>query len=106
MKREVKKILPTMKIDAKNENDLAFKEVEGTITQFYDVETKFGTKTICDVQSEEIGEFAMFVNNFSMEKLIEAYGDEDKNFIGKVIQTTKEVDKTFNKEMIVIKPVN
>ena len=104
-KREAKKILPTMKIDAKNENDLAFKECRATILSVVDVETKFGDKVIANLDSEELGEFAVFINNYSMEKLIEAYGNDDKNFIGKVVELAKETDSNFNKEMIVLNPV-
>lgn len=103
--RSVKKLLPTMKIDAKGENDMSFVECQADIVSFVDVETKFGDKVIANLQNAEQGEFCVFVNNYSMEKLIEAYGSDDKNFVGKIVDLKKEVDKNFNKEMIVLCPV-
>ncbi len=94
-----------MKIETKNDDDLAFQEVRATIVQVIDVETRFGDKVVANLNSEELGDFSVFVNNFSMEKLIKAYGNDDKNFIGKVVQLEKQTDDTFNKEMIVLNPV-
>lgn len=103
-KREAKKILATMKIDAKGD-DLAFQKCNATIIQIVDVETKFGDKVIANLNSEKLGDFSLFVNNYSMEKLIGAYGNDDDNFVGKVVTLTKETDKNFNKDMIVMNPV-
>ena len=94
-----------MKVDVKNENDIAFQECNATIISIIDIETRFGGKVIANMDSEAIGEFSVFVNNYSMEKLIEAYGNDDKNFIGKVVTLSKEKDTNFDKEMIVLNPV-
>ena len=93
-----------MKIDAK-EDDLAFSKVRATIISLTDIETKFGDKVVATMNSEKLGDFQIFVNNFSMEKLIEAYGNDDENFIGKVVEFSKEKDTHFNKDMIVMNPV-
>ena len=103
--REAKKILPTMKIDVKTETDLAFQKCNATIVKLNDVETKFGEKVVATMNSEKLGDFSIFVNNYSMEKLIAAYGNDDENFIGKVVTLSKEKDSNFNKEMIVLNPV-
>ena len=103
--RSVKKLLPTMKIEAKEENDLAFEECQVDIVSIEDVETKFGDKVVANVKNAEKGDFCVFVNNYSMEKLIEAYGSDDRNFIGKIVDLKKKVDDHFGKEMIVLTPV-
>ena len=103
--RSVKKLIATMKIDPKNENDLPFVKCSATIVSIVDIETKFGEKVIANLNSEEQGDFAVFVNNYSMEKLIKAYGDEDKNFVGGVVKLSKEKDANFGKEMIVLNPI-
>ena len=94
-----------MKIEVKNDTDLAFQEVRATIVQFVDVDTKFGEKIVAYLNNEELVDFSTFVNNYSMEKLIEAYGNDDKNFVGNVVELKKETDSNFGKEMIVLNPV-
>ena len=103
--RSVKKLIATMKIEAKNENDLEFVECSATIVEIKDIETKFGKKIIANLNNEVQGDFAVFVNNYSMEKLIEAYGSDDNNFVGKSVNLLKEKDANFGKEMIVLNPV-
>jgi hypothetical protein len=103
--RSVKKLVATMKIDAKGENDLAFVECQADIVSIIDIETKFGEKVVANLKNAEQGNFCVFVNNYSMEKLIEAYGTDDKNFVGKIVDLKKEVDNNFGKEMIVLNPV-
>jgi hypothetical protein len=100
-------MLPTMKIDAdkKNELDLAFKECQAVIVDIRDVETKkFGTKTVMTLESES-GKFNIFLNNYSIEKLCEKFGNDDVNWKGKLVDLKKEKDKQFNNDMIVTFPV-
>lgn len=106
-KRQPKKILPTMKIKAKKETDLAFEECQAEITSINDVETeKFGSKIVANLKrTSDDFEFAVFVNNYSIENLTEAYGEEDKNWIGKLVNLVKEEDKQFNNDMIVLTAV-
>jgi hypothetical protein len=104
--RSVKKLIATMKIEAKGDNDLPFVECQAEIVSIEDIETKFGKKVIANLNNDTQGEFAVFVNNFSMEKLIEAYGSDDNGFIGKFVNLAKEKDTTFGKEMIVLNPVD
>jgi len=101
-------MLPTMKIDAdkKNELDLAFSECQATILEIRDVETKkFGTKTVMTLDSDEKGKFNIFLNNYSIEKLCEAFGNDDVNWKGKLVNLKKEKDKQFSKDMIDTFPV-
>ena len=105
VKREEKIILPTMKVEAKDDNDVSFQEVQGTIVIIKDVETKFGTKIIMTLNNKKLGDFNVFVNNVSIGKLIKAYSDDDEAWIGKIVDLKKEQDTKFNKDMIVIYPV-
>jgi len=101
--REIKQIFPTMKIEAK-EGDLAFQVIDAIIGDVKDIETKFGSKIVCVLNNEKIGDFQVFLNNYSMEKLITAYGKDDSYFIGKIVSLSKEKDRNFDKNMIVLTP--
>lgn len=103
--RSVKKLVATMKIDAKGENDLPFVECQAEVISIVDIETKFGEKVVANLKNAEQGDFCVFINNYSMEKLIEAYGSNDKNFVGKLVDLKKETDSNFGKDMIVLYPV-
>ena len=108
MKREPKEILPTMKVkaDDKEEMDLAFQEVQATILSVKDVPTKkFGNKIVMNLENDELGKFSIFLNNYSVEKLNEAFGDEDESWIGKLVDLKQEKDKQFDNNMIVTYPV-
>lgn len=104
--REPKKILPTMKVDAKGESDLSFVECQAEITSVHDVETKkFGKKTVMSLKNDEQGEFCIFLNNYSNEQIVKAFGNDDVNWIGKLVDLKLEKDKQFDNEMIVTYPV-
>lgn len=106
MKREAKKLLPTMKVEAEAETDLSFKECQAEIKKLSDIQTKkYGIKTIATLQNDELGEFQVFVNNYSMSNLIEKFGDDDVKWIGKLVDLKQEQDKQFDNEMIVLYPV-
>lgn len=107
VKREVKELLPTMKIkaDENEELDMPFKECQAEVIFIEDIETKnFGTKTKMTLEHDN-DKFQVFINNASMGKLIEAYGDDDVAWVGKPVNLTKEVDSKYKTEMIVINPV-
>jgi len=109
MKRQAKEILPTMKIDADSENelDIPYVECQVTIEAISDVETKkYGKKTLATVRNSEAKRFNVFINNFSMQNLIDSFGDEDKAWIGKVVNLVKEKDENYDTDMIVIQPIN
>jgi len=102
--REAKKVFPTMKIEAKNDDDLSFIECEATVIDTKDVETKFGKKVVMTLYNEALNDFDVFVNNYSMEKLINAYGSNDEYFLGKIVSLSKEKDAKYKKDMIVLTP--
>ena len=104
--RKAKEIFPTMKIDASGDNSIPFKAIQGVIVETADVETKFGEsfKVVLNHQ-ESNSTFDVFVNNFSMQNLITAFGEDDVQWIGKNVELKKHTDKKYNKEMIVIHAV-
>jgi len=106
--REPKEILPTMKIDAKKdvELDLAFQKTQAEIIKIKDVQTKkFGEKIVMNLENDKLGKFCIFLNNYSVEKLNEAFGKNDESWIGKVVDLKQEKDKQFDNNMIVVYPV-
>ena len=95
-----------IKADEKNEDDIPFKKTRATIVSTEDIETKkFGDKVKANLNNEEFKDFSVFVNNTSLNNLIEAYGNDDENWVGKVVELTKNVDETFKSDMIVLNPV-
>lgn len=96
--RKANAILPTLKA-----TDLK-KPRQATIESLKDVNTKFGEKIVMTLQDGE-ETFQIFVNNYSLEKLNDAWGDDDTAYTGKLVDLKQEKDPEFNKEMIVIYPV-
>lgn len=96
--RKPSKIYPTMDV-------AGFREVQATIQEIKDVETKkFGLKPVAVL--EEAGEyFNVFLNNYSIEKLSEAYGEDDDDWKSKIVDLKLEKDSVYNKDMIVLHPV-
>ena len=105
--RKAMDIFPTMKIDASGDNSIPFKEIQCVIVESADVETKYGInfKVVLNNQESDDLTFDVFVNNFSMQNLIEAFGEDDVQWIGKIVELKKQTDKKYNKEMIVIHAV-
>ncbi len=99
-----------MKMDATGDNDMPFKPMQAVILKVEDVETKYDkgdqkkTKVVLENAKEELL-FEVFINNFSMQNLCEAYGNEDEKWIGNLVDLKEEVDKKYNKKMIVIHAV-
>lgn len=95
-----------IKADEKNNLDLVFKSCNCVILSIEDIQTtNFGIKTKMTLKNKELNDFQVFVNSFSMKKLIDIFGDEDSQWIGKNVNLTKEEDTVFNTEMIVINPL-
>ena len=64
MKREAKKIYPTMKLKTKAETDIPFQECQCEIVEIKDVETeKFGKKQVATLKNDGLGVFGVFINN-------------------------------------------
>ena len=107
MERQATILFPTMKADGSDEkeNELAFRELQADIISLNDIKTTYGEKTIIVLNNSDLNDFQLFVNNKSMENLIEAFGKEDSEWIGKIVNLKLEKDKKFNKNMIVLYPV-
>ena len=95
-----------MKVNPTTDEDIPFYECEGTIEGITDVETKYGERTVLRVMDTNKKEFSVFVNNYTLERLIDGFGAEDSKWLGKTVKLTKEKDATFGKEMIVVSPLN
>lgn len=104
--RKAKEINKTMKIIATGEDSIAFKEMQVVIKGIEDVDTKFGikAKAVLENQAEDLT-FDVFLNNFSMQNLIDAYGEDDSSWVGQIVDLKKEIDGMYKKEMIVLHPV-
>ena len=107
MKRQAKVLIPTMKADGKdeNENELEFRELQADIVNVSDIATAYGEKTIIALNNSDLGDFQIFVNNKSMGNLVEKFGDEDKTWIGRIVDLKLEQDEKFKKNMIVLYPL-
>lgn len=104
--REPKQLLPTMKLDPTDENDLEFKECEATILDIRDIKTSYGDKVVMSLQNnDDETKFEVFVNNSSITELGKGFGKDDTAWKGKSVKITKDRNKRFKKDMIVLIPV-
>jgi hypothetical protein len=102
-KRTKSEMLDTLKAD---DEDIILNLGDMQIISIKDIDTKYGEKTV--ITLEEVNsdkKVQVFVNAVSMNNLIDAYGEEDKKYIGKNVKLTIEIDEKFNKKMIVIHAV-
>jgi len=103
-KRKAKELLPTMKPkDDGEELTIPYEETEAKIEEVNDLQTDFGEKTVATLNDGE-KKFNLFVNNNSLQKLIDAYGDDDENWKGQEVKLTLEKNEKFKNDMIVINP--
>ena len=107
--REKTQIFPTLKVNMKkgDENTIKFdvskhKQIE--IQEITDVDTKHGKKIVltCLLNEKQIN---VFINGTSKNLLIDAFGNDDDNWKGKLCNLTLERDSHFDTEMIVFNPV-
>ena len=81
------------------------KPVEGIISKIEDLETRYGDKTLLTFTIDGKEEpYSVFLNNDSLNNLIDAFGGDDENFLKKKIQIKKEKDENFDKEKLVVYP--
>ena len=107
MKRTKQEILPTLKVKVDKDDDraIAFKKrMEVILLEVRDINTKHGDKTIATVEAGN-EKFNVFVNSTSLNKLIDAFGDNDDLWKGKICNLDKDIDPHFKNEMIVFDPV-
>lgn len=105
-KRQITELLPTMKVkaDSNEELEICFEEIEVELISFVDVETAFGNKIIATLSNDE-KRFNIFVNSTSINKLIEAFGEDDDGWLGKHVNLTLEENKKFKTNMIILNPI-
>lgn len=107
MERQKKELFPTLKVDAKSENELDVQFSEEHEQSVYeimrvaDVPTKFNDKIVITLKDGDTN-YNVFVNAKSNNNLIDAFGKDDKRWIGQFVKLSLEKDKKFNKHMIVI----
>lgn len=112
MKQQKKLLLPTLKINVKRSdlNAIAFGDKYAVQYEIIgiknNVETKFGTKQVLELSRSSDGfRLCCFINDKSLNNLIEAFGEEDADWVGKLVNLSKEQSEGFDNEMIVVTPV-
>ena len=95
-----------MKCEVEKDTDIEFQEVQAEIKAIKDVHTKkFGDKIVAELYCDDLGDFSIFLNNYSVEKLVSAFGKNDDKWIGKLVDLKQEKDLQFDNDMIVTYPV-
>lgn len=82
------------------------KPIKATVSALIDVETRYGDKTIMQFTTPESEEpMQMFLNAPSQNDLIDAFGEEDEEWIGrKVVIGVEKSERTLNQNALVVKP--
>ena len=100
-KRKKNEISPSLKARDYKVGEIPIDE--GRIVSIKDIETKYGDRSVITVDTTG-GSKDIFLNDFSLNLLIDKFGDEDEDWIGKKITTKVEEDKTFKNRMIIVYP--
>jgi len=100
-------VYPTMKITVKkdDENAVLFEDCQIEILEITsDVETVHGKKIIATVLKDD-DKYSVFMNQVSVNNLIEAFGEDDDGWKGKLCDLKEEVAPKYKNKMIVFYPV-
>lgn len=94
-------------VDALKASDLKtdWEIKDAEITEVKDVKTKFSDNERVVISFQDVKDdvkFAVFVNQKSLNNLIDAFGEDDKKWIGEHCKLSLETDEKFGKKMIVI----
>lgn len=110
-KRKKLEILPTLKVEPKKNDELAIKFSEEYATDYIlddveDVGTQYGdaVKLRLTRRSDET-RVSVFVNATSMNNLIDAFGDDDTKWRGKVVKLSKQQSKGYDNEALIVDAV-
>lgn len=77
------------------------KPTEAKITEMKEVKTKYGSKRVAILETGK----QVFLNAMSLQNLVEGFGDETDNWIGKeVVLETEISERTQGKQSIVMTP--
>jgi hypothetical protein len=93
--RKKREVFATLKAD----DEPNFESVE--IMDVKDIETRYGDKLVLTIDDGET-KFDVFCNQTSENNLIDSFGENDKDWIGKFVKITTEEDEKYKKKMIVI----
>ena len=83
---------------------MAFKECQAVIIGIEEVDTMYGKKPKAVLQSGDV-DFDVFLNQFSIENMNKAFGNDTDAWKDKIVNLKKLTDKKYGKECIVLKPV-
>lgn len=103
VKREKVELAETLKAEAF--------DVDAIVGQFEILEvkdqaTKHGDKIILTLRNNQSGDKnSLFVNMYSNNAMIDKFGDDDKMWIGKLVEIVCQNDEHFNNKMLVCKPL-
>lgn len=105
-KRKKTELLPTFKPKSDGEDLTVVLEEDKQvkIIAVKDVSTKHGDKIVATVELDD-KRYNVFLNATSQNNLIDAFGDDDERWIGKLIDLKKERNAEFKSDMIVAYPV-
>lgn len=109
MQREKQELIPTLKIRVEDDEELSealTEEMQVSILEVKDIETKHGKKTLAVVEAEN-KKYQLFLNSASISNLIDSFGNDDANWIGKICNLRVEnAPAPYNKQkMIVVYPL-
>ena len=100
-------LIASLKAEDYKVGDYAVKSA--TIKSVQDVKTRFDEEgkpsTTLTFTDSEGKEGSVFVNMRSNNNLIDAWGENDSVWTGKMINVICEKDPTFSKKMLVIEPI-
>lgn len=103
--RKKNEVVPTLKADDFKAGDTVI--ATAIVNDIKDVETKqYGLKTVIVLENQQDNvKQQVFLNNYSMSNLIDAYGEDDTNWRNKFVSVECQKDKDFNKKMLVVKAI-
>lgn len=108
MRRQKQEILPTLSVNPETESETVVKFPEKgmqiTILGVKDIQTTYGSKTVVSVSAGE-EKYNVFLNATSQNQLIDKFGNDDADWIGKICNLKLEKDAKYKKKMIVFSPV-
>ena len=109
MKRDKIELLPTLRTTMPDDGDdnsvVVEDDIQLTVVSVRNIATSYGEKVIAGLENESLGRVQMFLNSYSINNLIEAFGSDDDFWKGKIVTIKKEKDKKFKKLMLVCYPL-
>jgi len=104
-KHDKKEIYPTFKVNPKDDDENAVRftdDVLGLVEKVAPADTKHGDKFVMTISTKEEGMFNVFLNQQSINNLVDAYGEDDKDWLGNNVKLSLEHNDKFDSDMIVV----